>query len=407
MEGRLEIYHPRRKEAYSAELSKLQKWKTTSRNKELIRQWHNHLFATGSGNKRVAKVSGQLRKLVKLLGKDLDATKKTDLEGLVAQINTNTRWSDATKADYRRCIKQFYLWYEDEDARLRSEDRAQREEARRMYAYLKKHIRTSYKEKEYDYGAIITWEEVTQVIEGGTRNLKEKAFLAVLHATGLRAGEMLNLRIQDVQIKQNNAMVYVDGKTGRRGVPVVQGLVHLTNWLNAHPHKDVPSGLVWLSHSPNAMYEPLKHAGAQQLINRCFERVGLKHKKRNLHWFRHSRATIWAQQYPESILCKLMGWVPGSNQVRRYVHLSGQQAEEAVLRTHGVLQDDTVQATRMCGCGSVNDAGSRYCRTCGHALDAEVAIKEQEYLHQAFEVLPKILADPRLRALFEKKLQEL
>ena len=67
---------------------RLEKSNISQRNKDLIKQWQNYLFSTTSGEKRVQKVTLQMRVACQTFSKDLDKATKSDMETLITKINT-------------------------------------------------------------------------------------------------------------------------------------------------------------------------------------------------------------------------------------------------------------------------------------------------------------------------------
>lgn len=430
---RLDIYSSRA-DHYERELVKLKASPISQRNKDVITTWHNHLFARRSGEDRVAKLSSQLRIIAQWLHKDLDQVTREDLENLVSAINRRgiggETWAEATKADYRRAVKQFYAWYEDEDERVRHADERVREIARRLYQYLHKHVRADYRPEAIDPSEILTEEDIQLVLAKGARTPRDKAFIAVLHEAGLRAGEYLNLRMKDVEIRDTHAILNVDGKTGRRRVTIVQSIPYLVTWLGMHPFNGNPQAFVWVQEAQCTGPTPLHHQAAQKLIERAFERAGLykreyvetvlesgkvsrrcvrkeKVKPMNLHWFRHSRATLLAPKVSESVLCKFFGWTMGSKQVRTYVHMSGQQVESALLSAHGIIQQAQQPTVRQCSCGAPNQRQALYCFRCGKPMDVSVALQEKNALADAFKAIQLIMQNPELKRQYEQELARL
>lgn len=397
---RLDIYGDRKK-SFARELVLLEKLETSARNKAILTKWHNRLFATGSGEIRVAKLNSQMRKVILWLQKDLDTIQKEDVEGLMAFISRESSWSDATKADYRRAIKQFFTWFEEEDPRLQEGDAG----ARRVYEYVRKYIRRSYQLRKPDYSTIITEEDLRAVLEKGCKNAKERAFLAVLHEGGFRAGEYLNIRLLDLEIKDNRVIIQVDGKTGQRRVPLVISMGILVRWLDEHPFKDNQQAFLWLGESHTHMHQPLQHIGALKLVDRCFERAGVN-KRHNLHWFRHSAATIKAPYLREVMLCKLFGWAIGSKQVRTYVHADVSQVEDAVLGMYGLekRQEKKNEPVKCLGCMLMNPAETRYCQRCGRPLTTEVIMADanakNSVIDEAMDLYALISMDNDLKKRF-------
>ncbi|MFH0978951.1 MAG: tyrosine-type recombinase/integrase [Candidatus Woesearchaeota archaeon] len=399
------IYYKREK-VYDKELVAIQELQTSARNKELIDRFHNFLFSRRCCKLRVSKVSSQLRRICLRLNKDLDKVNTEDLEKLVTYYLTLDKYSEDTKVDYMRCIKQFYRWFQDNDPRLDSVKPKVSKEAKSLYKFIET-IKSTCKLKSVDFSNIITEEEVNQVIEHGSNSVKEKALIRLLHETGARAGELLNIRIKDVVFKEKGGLVVVDGKTGERKVPIVKSVPYLIQWLDIHPFKDSKDSYLWVGESLSRRYEPLKHRGGQKLIDRCFEKAAIK-KQHNYHWFRHSRATLLAPKLTEALLCKYMGWVIGSKQVRRYVHLCTEQLETEIMQINGLQPAEQVKSDLppVCCCGAINIAGHRYCYKCGNPLDISFMIQDKELLKQETDTRLKqyaeIMADPEKRKQFEE-----
>lgn len=407
MADTMRIY-PHREYTYEREFKKLQEWNTSQENRKLIIDFNNHLFAKGCGLLRVSKVSSQLRRIAIVLDMDFSSVSKKDVENLVAYYNREDFYSDETKADYRRCIKQFYKWYKDVDPRLESDDVKQVQLARKLYKYVETGIKSRAKLKSVEFSKIITDENINKVIQFGCKSIKEKAFLKSLHETGCRVGEFLNIRIKDIEILENRALIVVDGKTGERRVPVIHCLPYIVQWLDVHPKKDNFESYIWLSESRRNYHKPLGHRGGQKIIDACFDRAGMEKKKHNFHWFRHSRATLLAPKITQSLLCKYMGWSLDSKQVRRYVHLCTGQLEEAILEMNGIKDRKKKESEKpkKCVCGKVNTSISDYCYKCGKPLNLTTAIRDEEIIQEEtdkrLKIFAKVMADPVKRKQFEE-----
>ncbi len=407
---RLELY-PYKVKCFERISKKLHHANISAINKKLIRDFQNYLFSNSSKAKRVTKLTSELLAILRfrendqlIINCDLNNVTKHHILSLISFVNRLDKYSEATKADYRRVIKQFYAWHKEEDQRLDSEERETRTQANKLYDHIKNNISISYKKKQIDPTSILTDDDIESVATKGCRSIKEKAFIKFLHETGVRAGEMLNLRIKDIEIKKNIGIAYVDGKTGRRTVHFTKSMSYVVQWLGIHPMRENLNSFVWLGERSNNLYQPLRHRGSQKLIDRCFERAGYikkeyleanlesgkivkklvkteRKKKSNMHWFRHSRASLLAPHLPESLLCRYMGWTLGSKQVRNYVHLCPQQLEDAYLKMHGLAEDKKKEnLPQKCGCSAINDSFARYCFQCGNPLSVDIAIQDQELI---------------------------
>lgn len=395
-ETKLEIYPGREQKSFVNEIRKLNEANLSQTNKKLIQDFQEHLFSTGSGNIRVAKVSGQLRAICRWIEnhesiqhKNLDKLDVKDVTFLISFINKLEQYSENTRTDYRRAVKQFFKWFKDEDNRVYNKHKKQRDEAKKLYTYLDNKVSSHCKQKQANPNTILTDEDIEFIVDR-LRTPREQAFLRLLHETGCRAGEFLNLRIGDLDFR-NNGTVKIrvpDGKTGRRTIFVAKSTGYLRRYLEIHSFRTNNNSFLWLSEAGHNRNEPLLYIGAQRLVNRCFERAleGLNQaeqskygKRHNLHWFRHSRATILAPLMTEAMLCKYMGWSIGSRQVKTYLHLCTKQLEDVYLSIHGIKDEEKEKSKPIkCNCGALNSPKDRYCYQCYKPLSVDVAIQDND-----------------------------
>jgi integrase/recombinase XerD len=391
---------------------------TSDINKTLLKNFGNYLYSTGSGRSRVSKVLGEWRKLILVthFAGDLDKITKQDAINLVTYINLSEMWEKNTKRDYRRCIKQFYRWFKDEDVRLQSKDENEKFQATKFYNYIEKEVKRGDVTPDIDPTTILRDEEVEKVVKYGCRTIKEMTFIKFLHETGIRTGELLGLRIRDIELKKNIGIAHVDGKTGRRSVWFTRSMGYMARWLESHPFRNDPECYLWLTENNRNLHEPYNYKCAVDLVTRCFNRANDSipadedkiTKRHNLHWFRHSRATLNAPHWTEQIMCKYFGWVAGSKQVRTYVHLCTQQVEDAFLKMNGLATEEDAKKNlpQVCGCGMSNDSFARYCLQCGNPLSVVSAVQDQVLAksenEKTLDWMMELMKDPVMLEKFKK-----
>jgi len=398
---------------YEKELKLLEKSGISQRNIDLITDFHNHLFSTESKEQRVSKLSGQLRYICRWLkalevDRNLDKLNQNDLTKLVSHINRMKERSEETRADYRRCIKQFYKWYKDNDQRLFSENNEVRISAIKLYRFIEKQIKRGSKLSKADPNTVLTAEDIDLIVEKGATTPRDKAFISLLHETGCRIGEFLNLRVGNITNKGDLFELYIPfGKTGPRVVFVRKAIPHLIKYLDVHPFKNNNNSYLWLKEAMHTKKEPLLYIGGVKLIRRCFERVQEVKKKHNPHWFRHSRATILAPNLTEAILCQYMGWTLGSDEVKRYVHLCKKHLEDEFLNIHGLRKQENVEMEPIkCICETLNDPKERYCMKCHRPLKLESAIQDKEIVDteiaKTMKLFMEVAKNPEMMEAFEQ-----
>ena len=69
--------------------------------------------------------------------------------------------------------------------------------------------------------------------------------ISILYESGCRIGEILNMRIRNVEFDANGAVLIVNGKTGQRRVRLIHSVPRLVTWLEHHPERD-PKAFLWV-----------------------------------------------------------------------------------------------------------------------------------------------------------------
>jgi len=136
----------------------------------------------------------------------------------------------------------------------------------------------------------------------------------------------------------------------------------------------------------------------------------------NPHNFRHSRATYLANYLTEAQMCEYLGWTQGSDQPATYVHLSGRDTDDAILKIHEIKRDSKekgkkeLKLEKCPRCFHINLPTDRFCSLCGNALNEEARmhiIKKSLVRSKADEVLDKLIEDPEVRQMLEMKIEKL
>ena len=130
---------------------------------------------------------------------------------------------------------------------------------------------------------VLSREEVIALLDA-TPNLKHRALLATLYATGLRCAEVLQLKITDID-SQRMVIRVREGKGQRpRQVMLSPKLLAL---LRAYWRWRKPSDWLFPGQKPGS---PMHPSGVRQICQQLAEKVGIK-KQVSPHIWRHSFAT--------------------------------------------------------------------------------------------------------------------
>ena len=224
---------------------------------------------------------------------------------------------------------------------------------------------------------ILGEDEVYAMIEQAS-SIRDKAIISLLFDSGIRIGELLNLRKRDVDLNSNPAHVSVSGKTGIRPVALIFSPPYMGQYLDLtklkqddYLWKDIGS---WsnLNRRPEA-------AAIRKMLRITASRAGIS-KRIYPHLFRHSRATFYAKKMTEQEMKIYFGWSGSSTMAGVYSHLSSKDADAAVLRANGVKLEEeqtkpklSIKPCPRCkfSCG-IDQA---FCSRCGAALNIESAMQ--------------------------------
>jgi integrase/recombinase XerD len=157
------------------------------------------------------------------------------------------------------------------------------------------------------------------------------------------------------------------GKTGERRVRIISFAKLLQQWLDVHPLKHLDYYPLWISEATNFKNEALGIRGAEKIIGVALRRPGLTNKHARLYVLRHSRATHLAKHLTEAQLCTFFGWVLGSQVLRRYIHLSGKDVDNALLAINEgqVKKEDYKLMSLKCKrCSESISPGMNFCSRC-------------------------------------------
>ncbi|WP_440952024.1 tyrosine-type recombinase/integrase [Methanococcoides sp. FTZ1] len=342
--------------------------------KQCILDFENELFLEGLSASRVRTYVSHVHMYGLWLG-DLPLLDVTisDVKRFLGQIERSDL-SPYTKISYKSCIRRLYRWL----------DKPELVE----WISIKLHHSNSKIPEE-----LLTEDEVKQMIDVANHP-RDKAIVAVLYDSGCRISEMGNLRLKHIVFDQYGAFITVDGKTGMRRVRLISSVPYMSAWIAIHPDSDNPNAYLWLGRGSKNMGNQLKYSGYRTLMKKLATDAGIKKRVHN-HLFRHSRSTQLAEHLTQAQMEDHLGWVHGSNMPATYIHLSGKQVDDALLKMHGIVKEEDIRpklTVQQCPrCGKVNGTAAKYCSQCGMAMSLETAIAASDDQYDAAMKYAKLM----------------
>jgi integrase len=254
-------------------------------------------------------------------------------------------------------------------------------------------------------------EENTAIFLKYCEDARLACYHMVGHDTGARPGEILAIRIGDVEIKQapstgrwyGQVEVGRGGKTTPRTVPLIDSIPYLRVWLKQHPMGESnPDAFLFISQENSALYRniPLQEGSIRNIYRKMKDEflplvldrpdVSLDDKmkirellKKPFHpyIFRHTTLTRLAPKMNSYNFNLHSGHVKGSKMVEVYTHELGGESSREILKMNGILLDSDndekgegrsssiISLNKQCPlCNVPNKPDARFCINCQMVL---------------------------------------
>lgn len=186
--------------------------------------------------------------------------------------------------------------------------------------------------------------EMTTLIDGCDR-LRDRFLLSLLRGTGLRVGEALGLRHEDIDalrrvviVRQRLNVNRARAKTCSREVPADPALVRLYSDYLHEEYGPLDCDYVFVNLWAEPVGRPLSYPSVDRLVQRLRRRTGIEFTP---HQFRHSYATdLLRRGVAVEVVQHLLGHASITTTVDTYSHLGIEDARRALVAA-GVLAEAT------------------------------------------------------------------
>ncbi len=363
-------------------------------NKEIILKFKDYCVLNGIGYPKTERYLQDCIKLGRILKKPFSQATKDDLMKVIVHIE-ETNLSFQTKMGFKILVKKLF-----------------------------KCIRGTQGKKEYPEevkwivlgcGAnkhklpeeLLTEKEIESIIRHAD-TMRDKALISCLAESGCRISEIGNMKIKHVSFEEHGARLTVAGKTGARKILIISSAPYLQQWINQHPFNTNSENFLWVT-SENSLvcYERIL-----AIIKLAAKRAEIQ-KRIYPHLFRHSRATALATLMSDASMKQYFGWTQQSKMASIYIHMSGKDTDEVILRANGIeikkeQRQRLLEPKKCMRCFVVNEATNKYCKVCGFSLDkeeAEIILKADVERKQADDIMNRLMKDNEILELIKEKLK--
>ncbi len=355
-------------------------------NRVAIEKHLAHMRARGLNARTLEKHLYCMKQFLGMLDRKviLEKATKEDIEKAIAKIE-GTKLALETKRHTEAVVKAFYKHLLGEDIYYP-----------KQVAWIKTSIKGNKKMLPED---ILTENEVIRMLESA-KNQRDKTIIALLFDSGIRMGELMGLRIKDVQLEGNIAHIVVSGKTGMRRVPLMFSVPYLAQYLNANKKRKSTEYLWQDIGTWSNLNKVPDYAAIRKRLQEIGKDAGIN-KRIYPHLFRHSRATFYANRLTEQQLKAFFGWTGDSKMASTYVHLSGRDLDSSVLKAYGIITPEADIAPKLtareCGrCKNKNELDAVYCSSCGAPLDIQNAMRMKGESEESRAAILSSIKDPAL-----------
>jgi len=343
------------------EIQRVKDSKIPAINKQLILKFYEHNMAQELSLPRMERQTSVLRKVAEWMKKDFRKLTKDDYVAFLSWMREK-EYKDGSIWTYKRIIMVFHKWL----------NNGEKPECIAWFKF-KKQFNNTLPEN------LLTPEEAKRLIKGADKK-RDKALIAILWETGARVGELGCLRIKDISFDDFGGKALLNGKTGMRKVRIVHSAPYILDWLNEHPFSKDVNAPLWICLGQKTC-ERVCYNTIVKILLMAKARAGIN-KPINPHHFRHSRATYMAQHLTEAQMKEYFGWGQDSTMAARYVHLSGKQVDDAILRMCGLkkkeAEKDILKREPCPRCKNLNEVNSDYCQKCWLPLTPQANREMQE-----------------------------
>jgi Site-specific recombinase XerD len=179
----------------------------------------------------------------------------------------------------------------------------------------------------------LTRDEMTRLIEynypQNLKGLRDRAIIEMLYSSGVRVGELISLKIKDMDFKGKTVNVLGKGKKERLLPVTSQAIDSIENYLMKRPTGKEKESIIFC----NLKGEPLTERGVQYIIDMLARNCGI-YRKITPHMLRHSFATHFLENGMNLRYLQALLGHSNLSTTEIYTHLSIEELTKVYRKAH-------------------------------------------------------------------------
>lgn len=179
----------------------------------------------------------------------------------------------------------------------------------------------------------LTREEMTKLIEynypQNLKGLRDRAIIEMLYSSGVRVGELISLKIKDMNFKGKTVNVLGKGKKERLLPVTAQAIDSIENYLLKRPTGKEKDSIIFC----NLKGEQLTERGVQYIIDTLAKNCGI-YRKITPHMLRHSFATHFLENGMNLRYLQALLGHSNLSTTEIYTHLSIEELTKVYRKAH-------------------------------------------------------------------------
>jgi len=348
-------------------------------NKKAIERYIEQQIANGNDNKETLDSHrSNIKRILVLINKDYNKVTKADMTEAFSKI-TSSKSRELAKIKFKSFLK-----FHNRNT-------------------LAKHIivkSSVFKKPTKTEDDIITEEEINK-LRNAPISIRNKAMIELFLTTGIRRGELVNLKLQNVSSEKDEIIVKItNSKTKPRNISIIPYPDNptafypnnLISYIENHQFKEDTSKPLFFSMSTRAYGEKMNRSSLT-LLFRTIQKKAKLTKKLTPHIFRHTAASNDGYHYTTGELELKYGWNPGSDMAKIYCHLSEIRMNEHLKRKAGLTPELVEKESKCPYCGAVNNINAIHCHNCKHIINRDELIKRAKLQEKRDQQIAKDMKD--------------